>query len=833
MGLQSALTTALTGLQAAETTIDVVGNNVANSQTVGFKESEAIFATQFLQTLSIGSAPSPNSGGTNPRQIGLGVKVAEISPNFTQGTIEISSNPLDVAIQGDGFLVVQSDSGDLYTRNGQLKLNSENEIVTATGQRVLGFGVNDNFELQENNENLVPLTIPLGEDRVSLATSSATLAGVLNPTVETGMTQSISESIVLGNGTVPQPQAVPGESFDINDFLEADTPLLTGMSATPANTGTGPGADIVTYRVVFLDASGGAEGAPSADFTVDNSGGAGEIQLNGIPTAPTLGPWTGGRSIYRTEAGGSTFYPVTTILDNTTTDYLDQTADGAAFTTQTELDTELMDPGSYSYYVSYYDSSSQVETRPTARIGTRSIAPPGGKIGIDLSQLDTPTHPDFTFDQIRIYRHPSNDTSQFYRVDDPGNPIPVATASFVDQVSDQNLILNNPIDLNGPAAQEDTLLSDLVVLNGDSYLQNFFEAGTLTFQAEKDGITLTPKSLDISEDPITGTTVLDLMNFIRDVSGIDIDLVENPDATTQPTAGSVSLVDGKIVITSNLGEENAIEVPLTSLQMAPTRSSGTNTVPITFTEIQQADGPGTSTEFVVYDSLGSGLNVRITTVLETKQPNSTTYRWYATSGENEPFPSSGVSTVVGDGLLTFDPHGNLLSTTSNRISIERNITASESPLEVELDFSQVSAKDETDAQNNPISSLNVTNQNGFPPGVLTDFVITEDGTIQGQFSNGTQRTVGQIVMARFANSGGLQQVGDSLFNVGVNSGNAIIGQPGSEGIGTLTSGAIELSNTDIGQNLIELILASTQYRGGARVITATQELLDELLALRR
>ena len=107
MGLQSALTTALTGLQAAETTIDVVGNNVANSQTVGFKESEAVFATQFLRTISIGSAPGTNSGGTNPRQIGLGVKVAEITPNFTQGTIEISSNPLDLAIQGDGFLIVQ------------------------------------------------------------------------------------------------------------------------------------------------------------------------------------------------------------------------------------------------------------------------------------------------------------------------------------------------------------------------------------------------------------------------------------------------------------------------------------------------------------------------------------------------------------------------------------------------------------------------------------------------------------------------------------------------------------------------------------------------------
>ena len=98
MGLQSALTTALTGLQAAETTIDVVGNNIANSQTVGFKESSAAFATQFLQTISIGAAPSSNAGGSNPRQIGLGVRVSEITPNFTQGTIEISSNPFDLSI---------------------------------------------------------------------------------------------------------------------------------------------------------------------------------------------------------------------------------------------------------------------------------------------------------------------------------------------------------------------------------------------------------------------------------------------------------------------------------------------------------------------------------------------------------------------------------------------------------------------------------------------------------------------------------------------------------------------------------------------------------------
>ena len=103
MGLASTLSTALTGLTAAETTLDVVGNNVANANTVGFKESEAIFATQFVLTQSLGSGPTASTGGTNPRQLGLGTKVAAISPNFTQGTVEISSSPSDLAIQGDGF----------------------------------------------------------------------------------------------------------------------------------------------------------------------------------------------------------------------------------------------------------------------------------------------------------------------------------------------------------------------------------------------------------------------------------------------------------------------------------------------------------------------------------------------------------------------------------------------------------------------------------------------------------------------------------------------------------------------------------------------------------
>jgi len=818
MGLQSALTTALTGLQAAETTIDVVGNNVANSQTVGFKESEAAFATQFLQTISIGSAPSTNSGGTNPRQIGLGVKVSEITPNFTQGTIEISSNPLDLAIQGDGFLIVQSGTNQFYTRNGQLKLNADNEVVTPTGQRLLGYGVNDDFEIV--TDNLIPLSIPLGKERVAQATRTVNFSGVLNPSVDLGATPSISESVVLGDGTISQPPSAAG--FNINDIEEAIAPSVSLMTGTPT-VGVGPGAGIVQYRVAFLDVNG-FEGAISAPLSVDNTAlGPAQIDLAVLPTGS--GDFTFGRRIYRTEANGSTFYPLTTIANNVTTVYSDTTADGAAFNTQTPLDTKVIPAGSYNYYITYFDTANSIETRPTAKIGTQSIPAGGGKIHLDLTDLA----PLGTFDQIRIYRNISTDTAEFRRVD-TGN-ISVGDTSFVDNVPDADL--GALVNLDGPVAQTGTRLIDLVVRIGETYVEDFFEAGTLTFSAEKDGVAMTPKTLAITGDPLvvgaTDTTIQDLIDFMRDAMGIDT--TSDVPATPFPTAGSVSIVNGKIVITSNLGEENALEVPLTAFRLTPTGQTTSQSLQISFSETQAADGPGTSTEMIVYDSLGLPLKVRITTTLEEKTSNSTIYRWYATSVDNEPFNSQ--TTVVGDGLLEFDGNGDLTSATQNRVSIQRNITASESPLEVELNFTQIKSLGETDAQGNPISSLSVTSQDGFPPGVLTSFIITNDGLIQGQFSNGTQRVVGQVVMARFSNNSGLTQVGDSLFDVGVNSGDPILGTPGELGIGSLTAGAVELSNTDIGQNLIQLILASTQYRGGARVISVAQELLDELLALQR
>ena len=181
MGLASALGTALTGMSAAETSIDVIGNNLANSNTVGFKASTANFATQFLQTMTLGSSPSANNGGTDPEQTGLGTIVSSISPNFSQGTISTSSTPSNLAIQGEGMFIMQGSGGQrLYTRDGEFKMNAGNQLVNSGGYTVLGYGVDNQFHI--DSTTLRPLSIPLGTATVAQATQNVILEGALPPT---------------------------------------------------------------------------------------------------------------------------------------------------------------------------------------------------------------------------------------------------------------------------------------------------------------------------------------------------------------------------------------------------------------------------------------------------------------------------------------------------------------------------------------------------------------------------------------------------------------------------------------------------------------------------
>jgi flagellar hook protein FlgE len=817
MGLQSALTTSLTGMQAAETVIDVVGNNVANASTVGFKSSDVLFATQFLQTQSIGSAPTDSTGGTNPRQTGLGVKVAAINPNFSQGTIQISSNPLDVAIQGDGFLMVQGFQGEqLYTRNGQFQTNSQNEIVTATGNRVLGNVADDNYEIQLDTTNPVPISIPFGVP-VAQETTEAILRGNLTPNADVG-TSGVLTSEALGDVTVEFPILdSTGGAFDSSDFQLVGPPITTLSTAVPSTPGvaTTLPAGSYQYRVTWYSTSGANTYESPASGVISASAAAlgDQVDLAGLPEDLSASPIWDGRQIYRSDDNGATFQLLDSIAVTGTT-YSD---DNSPAPSATLLDDTNLEQEEYSYYVTFFSTSGGIESRPTALLGPFSVADPSSRIRID--NIPQPTDPNF--DKVRIYRNLGNAATEFYLVDtlDAG----VGNTTYIDSKSDTLVGAGQSLDLLGAKASNTTNLVDVVIRNGDVYTQPFVQ-GTLSFAGTKGGSDLTAKQLTIDAT----TTVNDLRLFMQEAYGVDTSLTDG--------AGVRLNTDGNLVTTSNAGISNELGADIGAFTITPSTgptAGQSTTITFDFDQTVVAEGQGTSTGFVVFDALGDPVNVRLTTVRE-ETPVGTSgavYRWFATSADNDPGGTS-VGTFLASGQLLFDLQGNLTDPSDGLAAISISNSAG-LPLTFDLNFNSVTGLSVQNNQGEPVSSMALSRQDGFPTGTLTSFTITESGLIRGVFSNGAERPLGQLLMATFPNATGLQQVGSNMYAQGINSGEPNVNVPGAEGIGTLTAGAVELSNTDIGQNLIDLILASTQYRGGARVITTTQQLFDELLNIRR
>lgn len=562
MGLTSALNTSLNGLALNETSIDVLGNNIANAGTNGFKSSQVLFTTQLSRTISIGSRPTETNGGTNPRQVGLGATTAAVVRDFAQGSITNSSSPSDLAIQGNGFFIVKGSEGSVYTRDGNFALNSNSELANPQGLIVQGYGIDSDFNLVTTQ--LAPIRVPLGDLQVAQQTKQVVMGGALSPT-----------------GTIA-----------------AQGSVLTSEALTDAATGL--------------------------------------------------------------------------------------------------------------------------------------------------------------------------------------------------------------------AATTTTLLSDVRNAGG----QNLFTVGqTLSYAPVKGARTLDAQTLDV-----TATSSLsDLLTFYSDALGIQSGGTVPNDGVTGTQPG-VTLSGGMIQVVGNAGNVNDIDITVGDM------TSNGSVVSLAFTKSQEADGEGSATDFVVFDSLGQPITMRMTAVLESRDSSSTTYRYYLESADD-----SRSSIAISNGTINFDSVGNVMMPSDATFSVQRDNTAAVSPMQIRIDFSKISGITSQSAG----SAINLVSQDGSPPGTLQSFVIDDTGVINGVFDNGIIRTLGQVTLARFANPQGLLEAGGGTYREGVSSGVPFLTTPGAFGTGTVRAGAIELSNTDIGRNLVDLIVASTNYRGNARVISSVQQLIDELLVLGR
>ncbi len=250
MSLTDAMLTGFTGIKSNGTAVDTVGDNLANLNTTAFKGQRTLFETLLYKTISEGEGPSDTSGGTLPRQVGTGSTVGAIQRSFRQGELESTGFQSDLAVEGEGFFIIERPNGDqAFTRDGAFHLDAEQVLVNNNEATVQVFpadpaGVIDTSTLSD-------LTIPLGSASQAIATTRVEMDGRLD-----------ASSNVAGTGAVV-----------------TSTPALTsGGNAATANTQL---SDLVNSQnlplyasgdVIQLNATRGGLTVPSSTFVVGTDG---------------------------------------------------------------------------------------------------------------------------------------------------------------------------------------------------------------------------------------------------------------------------------------------------------------------------------------------------------------------------------------------------------------------------------------------------------------------------------------------------------------------------------------------------------------------------------
>lgn len=191
--------------------------------------------------------------------------------------------------------------------------------------------------------------------------------------------------------------------------------------------------------------------------------------------------------------------------------------------------------------------------------------------------------------------------------------------------------------------------------------------------------------------------------------------------------------------------------------------------------------------------------------------------------------SNGTALTLSSPTVTFDGTGTL---TSGNIDITGGWPTALIPGNITLDFGNAASPGRLTGMATSSTAVAIS-QDGYGPGTLLSFSIGSDGTVNGAFSNGRIATLAQLAMANFANPAGLEKVGSTMYRPTPNSGLAQVGTAGTGGRGLLVAGALEQSNVDLGTEFTQLILSQRGVQANSKVLSASDEVLQEVLNIRR
>ncbi|WP_322992364.1 flagellar hook-basal body complex protein [Limnohabitans sp.] len=770
--------TSLTGLNSATAQLAVTSNNIANVGTSGFKRSRADFGDIFS------TSPLQKSSSN----IGQGVSLKQVSQEFSQGNISTSGNSLDLAITGDGFFPLKTPDGlqDTYTRNGSFTLNDQNNVVNSTGQRLMAASVDSSGKADLTNLNA--LTIPPKTSGEAVETTK----------IQLGLNLPADSAVITADFDRTNPSTY-NKSTALTVYDSGGNGYLATVYYAKTQNATldSPFSKWQTYFFV-----GDTEVKPALQQATDNVGSNYFVNKYGdvLPKSdPRVVPSSGTTEMYSLDQltdirPSSPAKAVGTALPAevyAAGSFVEDPTGSVSFKIKVDGATE---PTEITYELQETDKDPQVLARHL-EIAINNVM---GSLEDTEATEDTPAIVNARYG-ITVEFDP--DTAKFSissGTTGDGSSISIVEADAaaittlgLEEAPNLTVVASTTEALRGKPSLPAVLRGEVMTINTAKSVQ--VTSSNKDFFVSVDG---TVKKIELPF-PTTYTNIEGFAKALQD----EINTITDPETGRQVSGVTVAF-DTKTkqlsFTTGTTGSNSAIQV------------TGSADWGLANTEMQF----GATTDWKKLAQFTE--NGALQFVKNGEQTEDAT----GLSSKTEWWP-----VYLDRGELSFDLTGKPVSPLTGMPFETAFLQGGKGALTMSIDFTK-------STQYSSAFAVLSQSQDGAPEGELMGLNIGPDGLVNATYSNGSQVSLGKIVLANFSSPSGLRQVGDASYLASASSGSAKIGEAGSAGFGSIRAGATERANVDLTQELVDLITAQRNFQANAKAIETSSTMTSAIINIR-
>lgn len=801
--MMRSLFSGVSGLKVHQTRMDVIGNNISNVNTNGFKSSRATFSDMLSQSQRSAAAPTDGRGGINPRQIGLGVNVESIDLIFTDSSPQQTGKNTDLALSGNGLFFLKDGNNSYYTRNGAFSFDESGYyVMPGNGLRVQGWNATSDGVLNTNG-TAEDIVVPVGKTMEAQSTTSISYNGNLNK--ESQLIERIQFNSATGVNRKDAFDAVcTGTDSDHTTSVNVDGVNVASatiymkdgsqMTVTSGYYEVGKSVPITTLATIY-DSQGGTH---EVTVLIDKDPNSIDSEANATAQSTSTGDiyaYTDEYGVVRTATLTNDVYQYTDADNNTV--YVPKTSvyRGAYDANNVIQPVTANEDVVYQYK----DANNNTVYVPKTSV-TRGVTDGTNyfKVSENTSTVykydnaGTTTYTTDVYagvvDDNGTVQQLSKDNDGYYYMDANNNRIDVATSKI-------KYYLNNTT-------------TEVSVADSSEVAYKYTDANGATQYTSKDNTIIYTN---------TGTAAAPSYQTV----------------TVAPTSSVAYKYTDDNGDTQYVSEADMVRYTPVTTAGGTTNTEVTKGTAYMYTDI---DG---NTQYVGSDEVSTR------TVYDNR------WRVYLAPQAGEKGPAAGddfvnkIEITESDGstttaIMNADDNGN---TTVSYMYFNNNGTfiTNGRQQDAEVTFSYANGNGSSD--NTAIFSFNGLTQysnsttsfpvtNGNAAGVLQSLSIDGSGIINGTYTNGLVRAEAQIAIAQFNNASGLTKAGTTIYQASNNSGIANIKTVVDFGL-SITSSALEMSNVDLATEFADMIITQRGFQANSKVTTVSDEMLETLVNMKR